>query len=460
MSASKINQRLIEKYANRYAYMYAQYPNNNYWTSDVGEADYHAALRGLGAYKANAPTLLYVHFPFCAKICHFCSCYRVLAPNYDRASLHLSHILKEMEMVAAFLEAEGLDAGIGQVHFGGGSPTYLNNEDFDRFAGMVHRLAAGRTLQEFAIEIDPRHVTPDRMRYYSQKGINRISFGIQDFDENVQTAVNRPQPEALIKTLLAPDIRSLFPSVSFDILHGLPKQTLNSFAQTMQTVLELAPDRVVLLTFNFSPEQNRNQKNICSEDLPGALEKAEMSAMAAEMLINAGYLQVGLEHFVRPHDKLAALWRTGDFNWNMSGYNQGDANKIIAFGPHSVSRITDDYYFQNLISLNDYEAAVSAGKLPLLRGCKLTPDQKLRRDVTIGLRSRLRLRFSDIEKKHNIDFRSYFASELGRLKELEAEGIITVSDDELKATEDGMNFISFACMEFDKYHQQAADSAD
>lgn len=447
-----LNRKLIEKYVGRYAYMYAQYPNSSYWSTAFGPEEYKSALRALPGYKPAAPTLLYVHLPFCATVCHFCSCYRVPSGNYGKVQKCFSHILAELDLLADFLGSASLNPNFGQIHLGGGSPTYLKNAQFDQLVESVRRLVDFSRLEEFAIEIDPRHVDPERMMYYHSKGINRISFGVQDFDPDVQKAVNRIQPAELLEGLLVPSVRRYFPSVSFDILHGLPKQTCESFRRTMERVVRLAPDRIVLLTFNYSPQHHRNQRNIDPRDLPTELEKAEMFAEASQMLLDSGYLRVGLEHFVKPEDKLAKLWKSGDFNWNMSGYNRGDANKIAGIGPHSASRITDDYYFQNLISLQEYEAAISAARFPIYRGCKLTKDDKIRRDMTVGLRSRLALSFRDVERKHGIVFKEYFARELPRLREFEQEGIIELSNDGIKVTETGLPFVSFVCMEFDRYH--------
>ncbi len=451
----KPNKQLADKYEGRYAYMYAMYPNNNFWSKDVGEEDWKDALRGLPTYAPSAPTLLYVHFPYCTKICHFCSCFKVRTGMYDKAKAHLDRVLAEMEMTADFLNSESIDAGFKLIHCGGGSPTYLQNEDFARLVTQLRRLTDFDKMEEFAVEIDPRHVDPERLMFYREQGVTRISFGVQDFDLEVQKAVNREQPQELMERLLVPSIRKHFPSVSFDILSGLPKQTRASFRNTMENVVRLDPDRVVLLTYNHSPDIVKNQRGIEPADLPSRAVKEEMWAEGAELLMKSGYVRIGLEHFAKPGDKLAELWRTGDYNWNMSGYGWGNANKIVGFGPHSISRITDDYYFQKIDTIPGYEAAVDAGKIPIGRGYKLSDDEKIRREVTIGLRSRLRLDFPDIEKKFGINFKQYFAPELTRLDEYVADGIIQVTDQSIVATQQGMPFVAFVCMLFDKYAQSA-----
>lgn len=451
-----LNRKLAEKFEGRYAYMYAMYPNNNFWSKDVGEEEYKQALRALPEYAPSAPTLLYVHFPYCTKICHFCSCYKVRTGDYSRARRHLDHILKEMERTQQFLESEGIDPNFKFIHCGGGSPTYLENEDFARLAAQLRRMVNFGDMEEFAVEIDPRHVDQERLRFYHSQGVTRISFGVQDFDPEVQQAVNRIQPPELLERLLVPELRERFSSVSFDILSGLPKQTLASFRSTMETVVRLSPDRVVLLSYNHSPTTVRNQRAIEIGDLPSKVAKEEMFAEGMRILLENGYQRVGIEHFARPGDKLCTLWESGDFNWNMSGYGWGNANKIVSFGPHSVSRITDDYYFQNIAPLPDYEAAVEAGRFPIARGYRLSEDEKIRREVTIGLRSRLQLDFRSIEKKFGIEFKSYFAKELSQLEEYVADGVIRKTECGIEATEEGMPFVAFICMIFDKFANGAA----
>lgn len=443
-------KNLINKYTG-YAYMYAEYPNKNFWSTDFTENEFKTALRTLPSYKKNAPLILYVHLPFCPHTCLYCSCYKVITKDYERVKNHLEFILCEIDLLNKFFNEYSIDLNFKQIHLGGGSPSYLKEEEFDKLVEKLDSTAKIKNLDEFAIEIDPRQADREKMLYYHSKGINRVSFGVQEFNLEVQKAVNRVQPLELTKNLLAPDIRKHFNSVSFDILYGLPKQTRESFRKTIDTILEFAPDRVVLLSFNYSPQFHKHQRAIKKNELPDNMLKTEIFLESAETLLNNGYVRVGLEHFVKPTDKLVEAWNTKQVNWNMSGYSLGNANKIIGVGPSSESRITDDYYFQNLIPLEDYEKAIANGKFPIYRGYKLSKEDLIRRDVTVGLRSNFFLDFETIERQYKINFREFFKKEMDNLDEFIKDGIIKVSNSRINVTEQGMPFVSFVCMNFDGY---------
>jgi len=448
----KRDKKLMEKY-NGYAYMYAEYPNKNFWSKDFKEGDFKRALKELPSHKADSPTMLYVHTPFCQDICSYCSCYKVGTKDYRRVESHTESLLQEIELLRKFTLEASIDLNFKQIHLGGGSPTYLRRKEFDKLVAKIGTIAEIGDLDEFAIEIDPRHVDKNRMLYYHDKGINRVSFGVQDFDLEVQRAVNRVQPPELTESLLVSDVRKYFNSVSFDILHGLPKQTSKSFRETIDKVIEFSPDRVAMIRFNYNPISHPNQRRINPEDLPTEVEREKLFSQSEDTLLKNGYVRIGLEHFVKPVDKLVDAWNSGNINWNMGGYSPGDSNKIVGVGPSSSGRITDSCYSQNIIDLKDYDKTVLQGKFPILRGHKLTEDDLIRRDVTIGLRSKLHLDFRAIEKKHGIIFGEYFADEIKQLDEFVEEGIIEISGERIQATDKGMPFVSFVCMNFDKYHQ-------
>ncbi len=449
----RVDKVLAEKYKG-YAYMYAEYPNKGFWSKNIGEVELKEALRKLPRYKPTEPTLLYLHFPFCQSICHYCSCYKIPSRNYDRAKKHLEFVNREIEMLGDFCSQEGIDTGIRQVHFGGGSPSDIKPEEFGELVRRINQVTNVRCLDEFTIEIDPRRVDRERMIYYQSMGVSRISFGVQEFNLEVQKAINRVQPPELLEELMTPNIRSRFQSVSFDILYGLPQQTRVSFAETMERVLEFSPDRVVLLSFNYSPDLNPNQRAIHESELPSLIEKEDMFFDSAQQMLDRGYVRVGLEHFVKPGDRLAKAWQTGNFNWNMGGYNLGRANKIIGVGPSSASRITDDFYFQDSPGLDEYEESVAQGRFPICKGYRLTQEDKIRRAITTGLRSKLALKFEDVEREYEIDFRKFFEKEMARLSEFEDNGIIELDKNGIRVTPRGMPFVSFVCMNFDAYHRK------
>ncbi len=452
------DKQLSHKFSGKYAYMYAMYPNSNFWkksSDDTGR--FLTALNNLGTYLPLEPTLLYLHYPFCERICFFCSCHKTAGSvsNYkERPVQTLDAIIAELDVITRHIKKNKINHNIKNIHFGGGSPTFLNNDDFKKLAQKVNELVPFEDCDEVAIEIDPRNVDLEKLQFYKDQGITRLSFGVQDFDHDVQVAVNRVQPKELMDRLLKSALREEFESVSFDILSGLPLQTKPKFLATMNNVISYQPDRVVLLTYNHSPDVVRVQKAIKAEDLPIKEEKDVFWALGAEMLIKNGYKRVGLEHFAKPEDKLYKIWQEGAFNWNMSGYSPGRGNKIIGVGPSAVSKITDDYYFQNYIQVKTYCENTVSSKLPIAKSTKLTFEDKIRRDVVTTLRSQLSVDFDYISNKYSIDALSFFKKEIESLGQHVLDGIIVRDGNKIVATERGAPFVAFACMNFDAYHPQ------
>ncbi len=450
------DKQLSNKFSGKYAYMYAMYPNSNFWKKSSDDTSrFLTALDNLDTYLPEEPTLLYLHYPFCEKICFFCSCHKTagsLSNYHERPVQTLDAIIAELDVITKHIKKNKINHNIKNIHFGGGSPTFLNNEDFKKLALKVNDLVPFKDCDEVAIEIDPRNVDLKKLQFYRDQGITRLSFGVQDFDHDVQVAVNRVQPKELMDSLLKSSLRMEFESVSFDILSGLPLQTKEKFITTMENVISYQPDRVVLLTYNHSPNIVRVQKAIRDKDLPQKEEKDIFWAIGAEMLMKKGYKRVGLEHFAKPEDKLYKIWQEGSFNWNMSGYSPGRGNKIIGVGPSAVSKITDDYYFQNYIQVKTYCENIATSKLPIAKSIKLTFEDKIRRDVVTTLRSQLSVDFDEISDKYNVDALRFFNKEIDSLDQHVVDGIIERNGNKIKATERGAPFIAFTCMNFDAYH--------
>jgi oxygen-independent coproporphyrinogen-3 oxidase len=446
-------EQLLDKYKG-YAFMYAQYPNQGVWSREFGEDDFINALKEMPTYFPNSPSMLYVHFPYCPTLCTYCTCFKIIKNDYSKVDDHFPYLLENIKLLKSFYAENSIKPEIKNVHLGGGSPTYLNDDDFLRLVNGINELVKIEDLVEFNLEIDPRQATVERLLYFSELGINRISFGIQDFDSKVMEAVNRVQPPKLMRDLLTPEIRKQFPSIHFDFLLGLPKQTVKSFMDTLEIVLELAPDRMELCTYNHMPERFSHQRNLINEnDLPSTLEISEMFSKSAEKLLANGYERVGLEHFAKPSDGLTKMYNDGSCNWNMTGYSQGDGNKIIGVGLGATSRITDNYYFENIKTLKEYKDSIDQGKFPINRGWKLSHDDLIRREVTVNLRSGLYLNFKSIEERFGIEFKEYFRKELVSLTDFVEDGVITFGDDEITFTEIGKPFAAFVCMKFDAYYQ-------
>jgi oxygen-independent coproporphyrinogen-3 oxidase len=292
------------------------------------------------------------------------------------------------------------------------------------------------------------------MENYSRLGINRISFGVQDFDPEVMEAVNRVQPAQIMRDLLTPEIRKIFPSIHFDFLIGLPKQTKNSFRKTLDVILELSPERLVLSTYRHAPNIFNHQKIFINEnDLPSRTEISEIFSECVERLLANGYKRIGLEYFAKPEDNLTQMYDDESCNWNMIGYSRGNGNKIVGVGLGATSRITDTYYFENMKTLEEYKNSINQKQFPVNRGCKLTRDDMIRREVTVNLRSKLHIDYKYIEDLFEIDFKKYFSKELSFLNEFVEDGLIFLNDNEIRFTNVGKIFSAYVCMVFDAYHE-------
>ncbi len=445
---------LSSKYVG-YAYMYTQYPNQGVWSHDFEDDDFKKSLNMLPDYNPDSPLMLYVHFPYCPTLCTYCTCFKIIKDNYTHVDDHFPYLLKNIQLLINYFKDNSIAPNFKQVHLGGGSPSYLNDNDFSKLVEAINDLVKIEDLDEFNLEIDPRQVDAKRMKNYSRLGINRISFGVQDFEPEVMQAVNRVQPAQLMRDLLTPEIRKLFPSIHFDFLLGLPKQTIKSFRKTLDVILELAPDRLVLSTYRHEPNIFVHQKNLINEnDLPSRTELSEIFLECVERLLANGYKRIGLEYFAKPEDGLAQMYDDESCNWNMIGYSRGNGNKIVGVGLGATSRITDTYYFENVKTLEEYKNSINLGQFPVNRGWKLTRDDMIRREVTVNcLRSKLYIDYKYIEDLFEIDFKKYFAKELSSLDEFVEDGLIILNDNGMRFTDVGKMYSAFVCMVFDAYYE-------
>lgn len=442
---------LMRKYGQN-AHMYVEYPHKSHWTESFGETGFKAGLESLCTYAKNAPTLLYVHMPYCQKQCYFCTCRVEISLKYEDVHNYLQVLYKEIDLLKAFFDEKGIRPNFKEIHLGGGTPTYINEQDFDEMMVRIRTICDVDRLAEFSIEIDPRRVKRDRMKFYHDHGINRISFGIQDFDLEVQKAVNRVQPASLIEKLLTPEVRGWFKNgVNFDIICGLPNQTVKSIRATMEKVSELAPDRVCFNYLDFAPKFAEHQLLMPQDNIPGAHDRKALFIEALDVMTRNGYVRTGYDHFAKPKDDVAKAMEQKKMIWNSLGSTPGRCVDIVGIGVHSYSRLGPDYYSQNFYELEDYENALNAGRFPVFRGCHLTDDDVLRRDVIQQLRSYFSLDQREIESRHKIDFKKYFKQELEDLKEFEQDRIVELTERTLKITDLGQQFANLVCRNFDRH---------
>ena len=447
---------IVEKYDSK-EFMYIEYPHKSFWSEEFGERDLKKALHQLFEDQRDEPLTLYVHFPYCTKPCFFCTCHFEITKDHNKAKNYLRTLNNEIALYRKFFDDNSIEPNFVEVHLGGGSPTFLDKDEFDYLVEIINPLANINNLEEFAIEIDPRFVNQERMRYYHKKGINRISFGLQDFDINVQRAVNRVQPSELVRNLIEPAIRSLFKNgVSFDIICGLPLQTEETIRKTFNEIIDLSPDRVCFNYLDFAPKFAPHQ-NIMTDGrngrptkLPNALERKLLFQQGLEILTANGYLRAGYEHFAKTDDAIGKSLKEGKMHWNALGATPGRSVDVIGIGPHSATTL-GRFYSQNIYGVEPHKALVDKGQFPVYRGYKLSQDDIIRRDIMRKLRNFFTVNYIDVERKYNINFQEYFHREIKALNKLIGEGILNYSDKAIDITTAGREFTLHVCRVFDKY---------
>ncbi len=448
------------------AFMYTEYPHKSFWSKELGAEALQDALKILFSKNKQVPLMLYVHIPFCEQLCWFCTCHMVITREYDKVKRYLGFLFREIDIYRALFDRLGIRPNFREIHLGGGSPTFVEEKDFDELVGKLSRLADLKNLDEFAIEIDPRRVNSERMKYYHSKGINRISFGVQDFDLKVQKAINRVQPAELIENLLTPETRNRFHhGINFDLICGLPHQTRQSLRATCERVVKMSPDRICLNYLHYSPKfaphqmimidgrQNRPTR------LPDFYERKLLFLEAMDVLTRNGYVRTGYDHFAKPTDAAAQAMKEHKMQWNELGVTPGRYADILGIGVFSMATL-GEYYFQNQYEIPDYETAIEKGQLPIYRGHRLSSDDLIRRTVIHSLRNFFSIEFSEIEQKYHIRFEEYFKRELGSLNEFIKDGVVEVSNDSIVITERGHQFTNLVCRNFDKYYSGNRLSAD
>lgn len=455
---------LIKKYNYATSY-YSDYPPLGLWDKKLGDSEYRKAFEELADSQYNEPSLLYIHYPYCHKQCFYCLCFSLISKKHDKAKEFLVKNQKDMQMVRDLCESHSFNLNIKRIHLGGGSPSCLNLEEFDRLEKQLNLLVDTKKVEEFSIEIDPRTVTPEMMRYYHDRGINRISFGIQDFDQDVQKAVNRIQPIELIERLMTPKIRGYFKGVNFDVIYGLPKQTRASFKKTMKEVVRLSPDRLGVCILGWRPDIFRHQRLIRETELPSIEEGAFMNFDAIQTLLDHGYERIGIDFYAKPTDDLALGLHENKLRRSAMGYSRGDIMDVIGFGPSAMSRM-DNYCFQRKYDISEHNADLANNSFPVLRGWKLNKDEQIRREIMEKIICYSYLNFDSIEQKYDIDFKSYFKKDLRSLKNLIKDKIVeTDMKSFVKVTDIGRFFHRHVCVAFDELlrqgekYQHARDTA-
>ena len=450
MTTLVINPELLQRY-DVAGPRYTSYPTADRFVEAFGEAEYLQALEqrrnGLGA-KAY-PLSLYVHIPFCESLCYYCACNKIITKHHERGAEYLSYLAREVNLNIAHL---GRSQVVSQLHLGGGSPTFLSDAELVQLMSMLRRNFSFSSGGEYSVEIDPRTVSRDRLAVLAEQGFNRLSFGVQDFEPAVQKAVHRIQPAEQVFDLVSASRELGFGSVNVDLIYGLPMQTPETFERTLAQVVTLRPDRIALYAYAHLPERFKPQRRIHVQDLPPAGDKLVMLSSAMRVLMAAGYVYVGMDHFALPTDALAVAKRQGRLHRNFQGYSTQPDCDLIALGVSSIGRVGATFS-QNVKTLDEYYDLLNQGRLPVARGMALSRDDLVRRTVIMALMCQGSVLFESIELSHLVDFKKYFDAELQTLRGMQDQGLVVLDELGIHVTELGWFFVRGVAMVFDRYLQ-------
>lgn len=450
----KLDAALIRRY-DSHGPRYTSYPTAVQFHTGFDEQSYRrlALLSNAGTPR---PLSVYVHVPFCARPCFYCGCNKIITRNPVHAEQYLQRLRREIELQGALFARR---RNVRQLHFGGGTPTYLTMAQLSGlFDHLGKHFSIDRTEQrEFSIEIDPRTLEEHTLAALAELGFNRLSLGVQDFDPKVQRAVNREQSPEQIEQCMVQARALGYRSVSFDLIYGLPLQTVESFGQTLDTVVQMRPDRIAAYGYAHMPRLFKAQRAIRADQLPDAETRLQLLALTVERLTDAGYVYIGMDHFALPDDDLARAMRDGSLHRNFQGYSTHGDCDLIGLGVSAIGAVGNSYS-QNRKDLTSYYAALDQGRLPVDRGIALSVDDVLRREVIQRLMCKGELSMREIEGRYALDFGNYFANELSALNALAADGLITNDADAIQVTERGRALLRTIAMVFDAYLPRAAST--
>lgn len=434
---------------------YTSYPTADRFVEAFDADAYRiwAAKRNIG--PVSRPLSIYVHIPFCNTVCFYCGCNKIVTKDAAKAATYLDYLFAEMRMQSELFREE---PRVEQLHWGGGTPTYLSHEQMQALMQRTRESFDLAPDGEYSIEIDPRKVGDETIALLRALGFNRVSLGVQDFDPDVQRAVNRIQSEEETARVLTAARREGFRSVSMDLIYGLPKQTVMSFNRTLEKVIALRPDRVAIYNYAHLPTLFKPQRRIREEDLPLPETKLQILGLAIRRLTDAGYVYIGMDHFARPEDELTIAQMQGRLHRNFQGYSTHADCDLVALGVSAIGKVGPTYS-QNYRTLEDYYDALDRGELPIMRGIELSADDLARRAIIQSLMCHFELSTESIEIAYLLDFESYFRQELEDLKAYEAEGLIDIEPGWLGVTPKGRLLIRNICMVFDRYLRAGEDRA-
>ena len=440
------DQDLIVRYGGR-GPRYTSYPTALQFNDELTADIYRAKAKESN--HSDVPLSLYVHIPFCHSLCYYCGCNKIVTRNEERVARYMEMLYREIAMQSELFDRK---RKIEQLHFGGGTPTYLDKQ---QLAALMDHLRASFTFdesddREFSIEVDPRTVDAERIRELWDLGFNRLSLGIQDFNEDVQRAVNRAQSPTEVQALMDSARESGFGSISFDLIYGLPHQTVESFNQTLDIVIGMQPDRLAVYNYAHLPQRFKGQRMINAEDIPAPETKLDLLHHTIDKLCDAGFIYIGMDHFALPEDELVLARKNGTLQRNFQGYSTHRQCDLIALGVSGIGSI-GNMFAQNSVSTIEYEEIIESGELPIVKGLLIDDDDLIRAAVIQDLMCYDSLSFDDFGARHNIDFREYFSSEIEKLDVLEQDDLIVLNNAGIEITPRGRLLLRNIAMTFDRY---------
>ena len=442
---------LLRKYSGP-APRYTSYPTANHFTDNLAAFD-PAGLIALDNRPGAGPLSLYFHLPFCQSRCWFCGCTNVITTRQSAADGYLDDLEREIALTRPLLDSQ---RAVTQVHLGGGTPTFFSEAQLRRLGGMLRASFTFEENAEVAVEIDPRHLESGQAAALREMGAWRASLGVQDTDPAVQQAIHRVQPPAMNERAFTLLRNAGFTSINVDLIYGLPKQTVSTFARTIDDVLGLAPDRLSVFSYAHVPALKPSQRIFDQQGLlPSLDEKLRMQVLARQRLLAAGYVDVGMDHYARPNDELAVALRERELRRNFQGYSTRAGASVYGFGISAISS-TPDGYRQNCKDLPGYRQALMRGELPVVRGWRLSEEDRRRQALIMGLMCERRLDFAALSEEFRLDVAGVYAAELASLADLEADGIVERTAAGIEVTDTGLPFVRVVAARFDAYLRQGA----
>ena len=426
---------------------YTSYPTAVEFHDGFGPADYQAACARSN--QAGRPLSLYFHIPFCDTVCFYCACNKVATKDRTLAQPYLDRVYRELEMQSALFDR---GRRVEQLHWGGGTPTFISQDQMRALMDQTRHwfTLADDEVGEYSIEIDPREADAQSVALLRRLGFNRMSLGVQDFEPQVQQAVNRIQTEAETLAVLEAARAEGFRSISIDLIYGLPFQSVAGFTRTLDKVLAFSPDRLSVFNYAHLPQRFKPQRRIDADQLPPPQTKLDILQATGERLAAAGYVYIGMDHFAKPDDELARAQREGTLYRNFQGYSTHADCDLLGLGVTSIGKV-DNSYAQNRRELEEYYADIDAGRLPVFRGIELSRDDEIRRDTITKLICNFSLTYADVATRWGIDFGAYFAADLARVKPMEADGLLEMDAQGIRVLPRGRLLIRNICMAFDAY---------